>query len=66
MQEHRRRRATPHTPATPRCPEGFGGAGPPASLPLLDGAHATDFVAAPRIRPRGARNAGHPNTRTGS
>ncbi len=35
MRCHRRRRATPSAPATPRRPQGSGGVGPSAALPLL-------------------------------
>ncbi len=38
-------------------PKGFGGEGPSAVLPLLARWKGIDFVAAPSIRPLGARNA---------
>ena len=66
MWVHRRRRATRYAAAIPVRPSGSGGVGPSASLPRLDDALASDFVAAPRIRPHGVRNAARPNTRTGS
>ena len=45
----------------PAAASGCGGAGPSAALPLLPDASSIAFVAAPCIRPRGARNvASHP------
>ena len=41
----------------PAAASGCGGAGPSAALPLLPDASSIAFVAAPCIRPRGARNA---------
>ena len=66
MPKHRRRRATKYGPAIPTPPEGSGGAGPSASLPRFADATASVFAAAPRIWPRGARNATARVTRTGS
>src|SRR5260370_30561147 len=43
----------------PAAASGCGGAGPSAALPLLPDASSIAFVAAPCIRPRGARNAAH-------
>ena len=43
----------------PAAASGCGGAGPSAALPLLLDASSIAFVAAPCIRPRGARNAPH-------
>jgi hypothetical protein len=63
---HRRRRATQHAAAIPLRPSGYERCGAICGVaaPLRWGHIA--FVAAPCIRPRGAHNAAHPITRTGS
>jgi hypothetical protein len=49
----------------PATASGCGGAGPSAALPLLADATSIAVVAAPCIRPRGARNAApHPFSAT--
>ena len=52
--------------ATPLCPSGYDGTGPSAALGVLDVAHGYAVEPLPCIRPRGARNAARPITRTGS
>ncbi len=57
MPEHRRRRVTPYSAATPMRPAGYGGLGASPALPLLADTHGIGFVAPPWICPHGARNA---------
>jgi hypothetical protein len=66
MPEHRRRRATKYSAATPLRPSGCGGAGPSAALPRLADATASVFAATPRIWPLAAGNAARVITWTGS
>ena len=58
MREHRRRRTTKGSAATPLGPEGCGGTPPSSALRLLDDA-GHRLVAAPGIRARRARNKRH-------